>query len=148
MGDFIDKTYLETIIQTRDLSALTNADGSNSTTINDTVLYAAINKAEAMVKGFVQTKYSLPFSTVPELIKSVALDLTVYYLYERKAAINDRLQVMYENTIDTLKQISIGKITIDTEPGENNFQSQDTQNLIYAVKEDVPFPNSKLEGFV
>ena len=148
MGDFVDLTYIQNIIQSRDLIALTNDDGSNATAVNTTVLDAIVIRAESRIKGFVQTKYSLPFTTVPETVKSLTLDLVRYYLYERKSKIDANLQVLYENTIDILKQIARGVITLDTEPGENAFQTDDTQSLVSVSSEEVPFTDEKLEGFI
>ena len=104
MGDFIDKPYLETVYQHRDLAALTQRDGSNVSIIDDTVLTAIITRAEAFVKGYIQTKYTLPFIEVPEIVKNLASTMAIYYLYERKKRTDGQIQVCMK-TLSSLYKI-------------------------------------------
>jgi len=144
--DWLTQAYIQELIQTRDLIALTNDDSSNATTINATVINSAMEQAEAFVKGYVQTKYELPFVVIPELVKNIARSMSLYYLYERKRNITNSMQLSYENDIQKLKDIAKGVITLDTAPEVNPFQTKDTQKLMYVDDyTEAPFQSDKLD---
>jgi phage gp36-like protein len=150
MGDFITKTDMEAKYQLKDLVALTNNDGSNATTINDDVMNNAIDDAESVIKGYVQTKYSLPFTTVPvpRIIKDIAKVMTYYKLHERKTRITPQLQAIYDNSIKILDDIANGVASLDTTPGANGFQTGDAQKLVDVTWVEAPFNDTNLTGYI
>jgi len=141
MGDFINKPDMLLTYQVRDLARLTNEDETAflditgnprlavDTDIVDIVLNQHIAIAESIIKGFVQGRYELPFAVVPEVIKKLALQLTYYYLNERKFTLNDSLIYAYEQNMQILKDINNGKMALDTLPGVNDFQDSTVTNI-------------------
>jgi phage gp36-like protein len=147
MGDFIDSAYMQGYYQVRDLISLTNNDSSAAAAIDATVMDDTILKAESYVKTYVQTKYSLPFTTIPEIVKVISAQTTYYYLQQRKYRITPELQALWENNMKSLQDIATGVSTLDTLPGVNAFQDANTQFREQSVWEEVPFTDAKMEGW-
>lgn len=148
MGDFITIADLTKQFQNNDWVRLTNNDGSVATTIDVDVMNYAIEQAESLVKSAIQSKYLLPFTTVPTIVRSLSGKLTYYFLNERKFAINDKLQVMYENCKEILNNLSKGLLVLDTDPAVNSFQNQDTQDSIDALPDSTDVVEIESESLV
>lgn len=76
LGDIKDHIPEANIIQ------LTDDEGLG--VVNQSRVDKAITTADSVIDGYLRGRYSLPLSTVPELIKTIAIDIAVYKLYERR----------------------------------------------------------------
>jgi len=145
MGDFIGLANITGYYQAKDLSRLSNADGSGALVNDDIVLNICINKAEALIKSYIQSRYELPFTTIPEVIKNLAVSLTMYFLQDRKNGLTAGRQQLYDNDIKTLTNIQKGIVVLDSVPGVNAFQTAETIDGIVSGTNDRDFID--LEGF-
>jgi len=91
-----------------ELVQLTNRDDPTLTTINTTVLNAAIAAAGARINRYI-TQY-LPLSSVPEDFVQIACDITHYFLYH--PLIPEHIQDVYDDAIKYLEKVATGKIPI------------------------------------
>lgn len=78
----------------------------------------AIADADSLINAHVRSRYQVPFTTVPELIKRLSVDLSVYYLYQRKYD-NDMpepVRFRYTDAIRLLTSIGNGAMHIEDLP--------------------------------
>ena len=69
-----------------DLVALTDDAGSDE--VDTDVVDRAIADADEEIDAYLALRYSLPFSTTPELIRKFSVDLAICNLYARRAHLN------------------------------------------------------------
>jgi phage gp36-like protein len=81
-------------------------------------LIAAINAADILIDGYLSGRYTVPFATVPALVKQISIDLTVCNLYgrHRESDLPDGILQKRKDAIKTLEAIKGEKINL---PGES-----------------------------
>lgn len=74
----------------------------------------AIARADTAIDYYCQSVYSVPFSTVPDIIKWISVDIAVYNLYLRRRVedMPDTINSQYEMAIEKLKDIQKGVVKI------------------------------------
>lgn len=81
----------------------------------------AISVADSIINGYLGGRYTLPLETVPDLIKTIAIDITIYKLYERRLELEmpESMLNRYKNAVRLLEYIQKGTVSIDVqEEGE------------------------------
>jgi phage gp36-like protein len=80
--------------------------------INAAVVDQAIAQAESLINGYIGGRYQLPLVTVPELVKTFALDITVYkiYLRRKKKTPLEGVKAAYEDAMKQLRDVQSGKL--------------------------------------
>lgn len=84
----------------------------NGTGLVDTAkVDEAIAKSDGLISAFVGGDTLNP---VPELIRQISVELSIYHLFKRRFAANmpDSIEKGYAHTMDLLKQIQNGKLSI------------------------------------
>lgn len=99
--------------------------------INETVVNGAISDAAEFIDGFLRSRYALPFATAPKLLLKLSVDVSIYYLYQRRVGeMPKTIDDAYKNAVKTLERIQKGLLHIGAEetagrtPGE--FRSNKT----------------------
>lgn len=89
-------------------------DDSNIGAVDAAVVDGAITEAAGMVDGFLRGRYPLPLNPVPDLITTIALDVTTYYLYTRRPEFNapDAVSDRYKTAQALLQRILDGKMKL------------------------------------
>lgn len=89
-------------------------DDTGSDTVDTTKIDNAISYAREVIDGYLRGNYSLPFSAVPELLKHISIDLTVYKLYSRRqlTELPESITASYKNSVKKLEQIQKGIISL------------------------------------
>lgn len=115
--------------------------------VNQSRVDKAITTADSVIDGYLRGRYTLPLSTVPELVKTIAIDITVYKLYERRLELEmpEAMSNRYKNATKLLDQIQKGLVKLgiespDTGPGQGNYKTNKTA-------EDRTFNKSVLDKF-
>lgn len=73
----------------------------------------AIASADSEIDGYCSVKYSVPFATVPAIIKKVSADLAIYNLYARRVETMPEVRAdSRKNSIALLKDISRGLVKL------------------------------------
>ncbi len=111
MGLYATTTSISVLLPgfLRDNTTTTDAEGVR-------VFTKHIDRAEGVVNGYVGQRYSLPFSTVPPLIRAITEDIAVYYAI--RGALNQDGKVKnvylddYKLAMTTLAEISKGSLAL------------------------------------
>lgn len=115
-----------------------------------------VTKAEADIDSAVSKRYSLPFSSTPPLIKSLAQDLTMYYIARRyftqnKKDKNDWVTEYRTNAFEVLDDLAKGdmllldgsKQVISARTDQNQIWSNVTDTTDYNPTMDERDPSSQ-----
>lgn len=82
--------------------------------VNTDVVDVCISQADSIINGYIGGRYALPLATLPELLKAIALDITVYrvYLRRKKKTPPEAVKTAYEDAMKQLKDIQSGKLSL------------------------------------
>jgi phage gp36-like protein len=86
----------------------------------------AIDYAGMLINAHVGERYALPFTAVPELVKTIAVDLATWKLFFRKKKdkLPEAVQGAYDNSMKLLVQIRDGKIGIGVTPAGGKVEPE------------------------
>ena len=88
-------------------------DDENAGTVNQARVDEAIFQADAEIDSYCGARYTVPFVTVPGIVRKMSVDIAIYNLYSRKVEeIPETRAERYKNAIRQLEAIATGKITI------------------------------------
>jgi phage gp36-like protein len=104
------KADLQKEISDDELIGLT--DDESAGTINDARITAAIARADAIIDSYCGQIETVPFITVPGVIKQHSITIAIYFLFTRRSAVPEIRRKNYEDAIAHLKDIAAGKATI------------------------------------
>jgi len=104
IDDLIKRISLE------DLTQLSDDDGDGE--YDENIVNEAIEYAQDIIDGYVGKKYQVPLDPIPEIIKRIAVDLAIYWLYSRSDEIPEEIENRYKNQIKMLEDIAKGNISI------------------------------------
>lgn len=84
----------------------------NEEVVNETILYA-----ETLIDGYLRGRYTIPLQSVPEIVRVLATDLSIYRLYSRRfhTDMPDSINDKYKNSIKLLEQIQKGIVSLGIE---------------------------------
>ena len=93
----------------------TDVTGDPQATI-DARIDAVIVKSCDLIDGYLRGRYPLPITNVPGVVKSLAVDIALYYLASRKGIREGTpevtLRVKFEDAVRYLRDIQAGKADI------------------------------------
>jgi len=71
-------------------------------------------KAATLIDGYCRGRYAVPLSPVPDMVKDMSVDLTIYFCMMRKKeiALSEEQNRRYKNNISLLEHIQQGKIVL------------------------------------
>jgi phage gp36-like protein len=122
------KADLLTEISEDDLIGLT--DDESAGIVNDERVTAAIAKADALIDSYCGQVATVPFVTVPPIIKQHSITIAIYFLYGRRSVMPEVRGQNYKDAIKHLGDISTGKAALPptTEADyEDNIQTSRTE---------------------
>lgn len=101
-----------TTMSREDLITLTNSDATTARDIDVEYLNKIIADSEKIIDGYIASRYSLPFTTVPPLINKICKELTFCNLHTfGNYSDTDKASVIkkrYDEAITMLKDIAAG----------------------------------------
>src|SRR3990167_2072302 len=105
----------------------------------------AIAQSDAEIDSYCGGRYTVPFTTVPDIVKKISVDIAIYNLYSRRVEeIPETRAERYKNAMRQLEGIASGKITIG-EPDADVPESGGVKTNTTA--DDRIFTKDKLSGF-
>ncbi len=141
-----------TAVTYTDTGALTLASGaptSDSFLPNVSVITALILKADTKIDSLAGQVYTVPFATIPDIIKTISVDLACYFAFQRRP-INIEMPKMWQTAYDyamtQLEAISNMLLRLpDTATVASSESSIDTSN----ATDQVSFtdPNNLLSNY-
>ncbi|MEC7121108.1 MAG: DUF1320 domain-containing protein [Pseudomonadota bacterium] len=116
-------------------------DRNNDASDDDQALSATIADADALIDGYLGSRYSTPLVTVPNAIRAISCDITRYLLWDDNAPAEIRTR--YEDALARLKDYSKGVMVLpNVPPAEAN-----PSGGVDFVAEDRVFSRDSLAGF-
>lgn len=84
------------------------------------IVEKAIKESSTLIDSYVRKRFPRPFQSVPEVLRMVCVDLSIYNLYERVTELNitDGMKLRYDNAIKLLIRIADGEQDIGVAPDE------------------------------
>jgi phage gp36-like protein len=114
------------MIPQTELAALTSEAGE----IPDGQTVAeAISRADAEIDAALGLRYAVPFSPVPERVKTLSVDLALYHLYSRRGVAPEVWRRKYQDALAFLKQVVGGQATLAGSSGDPPGASRDPADL-------------------
>jgi phage gp36-like protein len=107
-------------------------DRVDGETIDDTVVARALEDADGLINGYLQSRYALPLASVPATIVAIACNIARYQLFEDH--VTEIVRKRYEDAIAWLKDVAAGKVSLgldgsgdetETESGTVDFDAND-----------------------
>jgi len=103
---YCTESDLLTLIPQKELAELTADSGD---TPDSQVVAEAINLADAEIDAYLGSRYTLPLSPVPDQVKGLSMDMTLYHLYSRRSVAPTVRRQKYETALSFLKQVAAGE---------------------------------------
>lgn len=120
-------------------------DDENAGTVNEARVNEAIAQADAEIDSYCGGRYTVPFTTVPDIAKKISVDIAIYNLYSRRVEeIPETRSERYKNAIRQLGDIAKGNISIG-EPAADVPESGGVE--INTTTDDRVFTKDSLSGF-
>ncbi|SDO04105.1 Mu-like prophage protein gp36 [Desulfonauticus submarinus] len=115
------------------------ADDDGDGNLDETVVNNAIEQATAEIDAYLGSKYSTPLSSVPQIIKKLCIELTIYNLHLRSDKVTDAWKDVYKNDVALLKAISKGDLTIgvETETESTGFKISAREKVFGNIFEEM-----------
>ncbi len=86
-------------------------DDANAGVVDEDVVTRAIADADAEINGYC-SRYSLPLSPVPDMIRKISVDLAVFNLYSRLQEPPDQVKTRRASGASFLKDVSRGTVSL------------------------------------
>lgn len=91
-----------------EISAL--LDRANDGNPDTAALAAVIRDADALIDGYVGSRYTLPLLVTPDLLTNLSADIVRYRLYDAQAP--EEVRRRYEDALKVLEAIAAGDIAL------------------------------------
>jgi len=105
---------LVTRMSETDLVRLTDHDGDGS--VDASVAAAAIADAGGHIDSYLQVKYTVPLSPVPDVIRKRAAILSIYFLQLYRDSVTESMQKAFDAVDAWLKLAAAGKVALGISP--------------------------------
>lgn len=95
----------------RELIELTDDDGSGL--VDEDVAASAIADADEEIDSYVGSRYAVPITPVPGILRKFSADIAIYNLHSRRDdSIPEIRKARYENAVKFLTAVASGKISL------------------------------------
>lgn len=110
-------------------------DDAGSGAYDSAILNAEIANSQVEIDGYCRKRYSesMPFVTVPEMLKPLCIDIAIYRIHKRRGRIPQEIVDAYDKAVKKLIDISKGVIDLGTSVGS---VSEDSVSFTDKVPED------------
>lgn len=127
----------------RMIVALTDRGAMATGAVDATVVDKAIAEADAVIDGYLASRYALPVSPVPALLGDVALAIVIWKLHV--AAPDPKIEADYKDALKVLRDIAAGVIRL-TIAGADAAENAATG--VQVTDRERPFTADNLKGFI
>lgn len=106
----------------------------------------AVADADALIDGYCGARHSVPFSTVPDIVRKFSVDIAIYYLYGRRSGAPEDVRQRFDDAVAFLKGVARGQYSLGTDDPEGSPPDSTAPEM----SDDNPdriFSRSNLEGF-
>lgn len=125
------------------LIVLTDREDPPADAIDADVVARALADADAAIDGYLAGRYALPLSSLPPLVRDLALAIAIYKLHRDTAS--DKIRKDYEDALAQLKQIAAGVVRLavaGVEPASSGASG------VRTTDRDRPLTPENMKGFI
>ncbi len=91
-------------------------DDAGAGSVDEAVVTRAIADADAEIDGYCGTCNEVPFSPVPDLIRSHSVTIAIYNLYARRdLGLSETRRKRYDDAVRFLRDVSNGVVTLGSD---------------------------------
>lgn len=122
---------------------LTDRASPPANEIDTDVVTQSLQDADATINAYLAARYALPLASTPDVIRSVAIDITIYKLHRDTAS--EKITADYNAALKTLNLLSSGVMRLDVagiEPATNNASG------VRVTDRERPFTADNMKGFI
>lgn len=124
----------------KELDRLARADDKS---FDATQVEQAITDATDRIDGYLASRYTLPFSSVPNVLNRICADMSRYFLYDSNAP--EQVKTRYDEAVSFLKSVSKGEASL----GLNEDDSTPTSNDLAEIQSaGTLFGRADSQGFL
>lgn len=105
------------------LTQLTDDDGSGD--YGHLVVVRAIEDADSEIDGYVGSRYPVPMSHVPPVLRKLSADIAIYNLYSRRQGAPEHRDRRYQDAIRFLESVAKGDVSLGATDPEGNPPAND-----------------------
>jgi len=95
---------------------------SKSDPLDTTMIGEAISQADSLINLFCNGTSGYPFSTTPDFVKQLSIDLSIYNVYLRSWSFSDipaSYVDLYNKAMELLRKIASGELSLVGEPAKS-----------------------------
>lgn len=124
-----------------------------ATSVNKEIAEENITIADDLINSSLRNKYKLPLKVVPNLVKQLSADITIYRLYCRRPQnVPENYKKNYEIALQILKDLQSGAKVLDIPSSSfDGDTAQSVQSALYLTDkadEDRIFSDDFLKGMI
>lgn len=119
-------------------------DDEDTGAVNTGVTDQMIVSAGALIDAYCARRYTVPFDPVPEMVKSVAVDIAAYKLFSKVGRAGDNIRNEYKDAVGFLKDVAAKKADID---GATIADTGKSSDQVVITTPGRVFSRAKMEGF-
>jgi phage gp36-like protein len=141
---YIDKNY---ILSRTDEAVITNILDNGSGVIDDAKLNLHLTDASAFVDSKLSNKYAIPITPVPDELKRLVLDISIYFIYSTKYT-DDELESLtyrYKQALQMLDNIATGYQNL---VGVELKESEISGTMVVATGRQRKYTEEFFQGFM
>ena len=84
----------------------------DGTDIDSDIISESIADADGLIDSYICQLYSVPLTTVPQIINTISKKITWYYLFNRQPGGSETAENEYNNCIELLKRLANKEIKL------------------------------------
>lgn len=88
------------------------ADRDDGGSVDTEAVDRALEDASGVIDGYLGSRYTVPLSPVPQIVKRFAVDIAVFYLADRAGVNTDERRQRYEDAVRFLEKVAEGRISL------------------------------------
>ncbi len=92
--------------------------------VDTSVVDAVLEAASIEIDGYLGTRYDLPFTDPPPILKKYCVDMTCHLLHVRSESSDELWESLYKNAITYLKLVGKGSVSLGAEDPEETGQAE------------------------
>ena len=140
---YCTQTDLEEQIANADLIDLSDDAGSGA--VDTSVIARSIADADAEIDSYCGSRYTVPFSPVPVIIRKSSVDMAIYHLFSRRSVlkVSEERQKRYDSAIRFLKDVSRSLVNL----GADAPATVNAENQVNIAGNARIFTREKMSGF-
>lgn len=95
------------------------SDDDNDGVIDEAMVNEKIERADAEIDSYCRIRYTVPFANPAPIIKTIACDIAIYYLFSRKFdEVPKTYDDLYSRALRKLRDIADGSLSLEESVSE------------------------------